>query len=210
MKLPRYNGRKVRCHRSNGELWHFDFKTYEEDKLFFFSELLFEDQQYATILRKIGAATLSIYPCTIRILTFDLFNCRISLVAFGKHFLEHRWKIWYRIKQHQNTFIFDPHDSHMWSFLNPHISKCLIMPKWHQPVPLSGDVGESENSQNMATRLQGVLLCHLDYMRYSDCSEWHKTTLFLTMISINLFNDTITKSFLLANFSSLHHCKSGL
>ena len=39
----------------------------------------------------------------------------------------------------------------MGSFSNPHISKCSMMPEWHQLVPMSGHVKESETAKRIAT-----------------------------------------------------------
>ena len=49
----------------------------------------------------------------------------------------------------QALLFFDSNDNRKGSFLNPHISKCSMMPKWHQLVPLSGDVGEAEKVKSL-------------------------------------------------------------
>ena len=66
----------------------------------------------------------------------------------------------------------------MGSFSNPHISKCSMMPKWHQIVPMSGDVRESETEHCNYMRLQGVLLCQLDYNH-----SWLFACYFLSILS---------------------------
>ena len=37
----------------------------------------------------------------------------------------------------------------MGSFSNLHISKCAMMPKWHQLIPISGDVEELETVKTL-------------------------------------------------------------
>ena len=51
----------------------------------------------------------------------------------------------------------------MGSFSSPHISKSSMMSEWHQLVPMSGHVEESETAQKIATirdfHLPGSFFC---------------------------------------------------
>ena len=63
--------------------------------------------------------------------------------------LEARRLIWYTLKEHPNTFYFWPHYNPMWVILKPLISKCSMMQAWHQLVPMSGHVEESETAKKL-------------------------------------------------------------
>ena len=52
-------------------------------------------------------------------------------------------------KTFKHFLFFDPHYNPMGSFSNPYISKCSMMTKWHQLVPISGDVGESDKVKKL-------------------------------------------------------------
>ena len=58
--------------------------------------------------------------------------------------------IWHTFKQHSNTFFLPPYKPR--GHFKARISKCSMMPEWHQLVPLSGHVEDSETEKNKQSK----------------------------------------------------------
>ena len=76
------------------------------------------------------------------------------------------WHFW--SNKIQALLIFNPHYNPMGSFSNPHISNCSMMPEWHQLVPISGHVEESETAKKLQLYAISIfqvhyIVCQRDY-----------------------------------------------
>ena len=89
------------------------------------------------------------------------------------------------------------HMYNMGSFSNPHISKCSIMPKWHQFVPMSWDVGGSETVKTLqlyaTSRCTSVSTRLMVYQNWMTSSLKKPVPYEKGVTSLQIKNDVLTK-----------------
>ena len=164
----------MNCHRLNGDPWHFDL-TYRDiggRAEYSFPEFQEVDEQFAAIFRKLD----QLYPCTVYNLniTFQPFKllvirtvcCTWKIIKFLEFLSQGCWLD--TLKVHSSTFDFWPLIN-LWVTLKPLISKCSMMPAWHQPVLVYGHVEESVT----ATKLHLFMI-----FRCTSVSTWLELKMF--------------------------------
>ena len=108
--------------------------------------------------------------------------CRIwKIITFLEFLSQDQWSD-ILLNKIQALLFFDPIMT-LGVILKPHISKCSMMPEWHQLVPMSGHVKESETAKILQLYTTSILqvhsfVCQLDYVTCFKCTNMYFTSTF--------------------------------